>query len=242
MDAICSVAQERGVPVVEDNAHGLFARYRGSNLGTFGPLATLSFHETKNFICGEGGALIINDKQYSERAEILREKGTDRSRFFRGEVDKYTWVDVGSSYVPSDILAAFLIAQLEGRERILRKRRRIFEYYLAELGEWACDNGVRLPVIPAECESSYHMFHMILPSLEDRQELIRHLDAKGILAVFHYVSLHLSEMGRKWGYQEGDLPVTEATSERLLRLPFYNDLDVIQQEHVCSAIKEFRCR
>ncbi len=155
MDAIMDTARRHGAAVVEDNAHGLFAKYRGRFLGTFGCLAVQSFHETKNFTCGEGGALLINDARYVERAEIIWEKGTDRSRFFRGQVDKYTWVDVGSSYLPSDILAAFLYAQLEAREQIQTKRRRVWEYYHQHLQEWAEDHGVRLPVVPPHCEQSY---------------------------------------------------------------------------------------
>jgi dTDP-4-amino-4,6-dideoxygalactose transaminase len=227
---------------VEDNAHALFGKYEGRYLGTFGALATLSFHETKNFICGEGGALLINDPRYTPRAEVLREKGTDRTKYFRGEVDKYSWVDLGSSYIPSDILSAFLLAQLEGRDRILRTRKRIYEHYGAELDTWARDNGVRLPLIPTSCESSYHMFQMIMPTLEDRESLINHLDSRGILSVFHYVPLHLSRMGRKFGYREGDYPITEEVGDRLLRLPFYNDLEVYQQDRVCEAIREYRCR
>jgi dTDP-4-amino-4,6-dideoxygalactose transaminase len=238
MDSICEVADRHGVPVVEDNAHGLFGRYNGRWLGTFGALATLSFHETKNFICGEGGALLINDPQYIERAEIVREKGTNRSRFFRGQVDKYTWVDVGSSYLPSDILAAYLFAQLEARENVLAQRKRVFEYYAEHLQDWARANDVRLPTVPPCCEQSYHMFYMLLPSLEKRQKLIAHLKGRGILSVFHYLPLHLSPMGRQWGYQVGDCPVTEDVSDRLVRLPFYNELSPEQQQQVCAAIFE----
>jgi len=148
MDKICAIAANHGITVVEDNAHGLFGKYRGRFLGTFGALSTLSFHETKNFHCGEGGALIINDHTLVERAEIIREKGTNRSRFFRGQVDKYTWVDIGSSYLPSDLLAAYLLAQLEAREYVLATRRRIYEYYLKNLADWAAANEVQLPFIP----------------------------------------------------------------------------------------------
>jgi dTDP-4-amino-4,6-dideoxygalactose transaminase len=236
MDVISEIASTYGVPVVEDNAHGLFGKYKDKYLGTFGELSTLSFHETKNFICGEGGALFINDAKYVDRAEVLREKGTNRSQFFRGQVDKYTWVDLGSSYVPSDILAAFLLAQLRTKDQILAKRRRVFELYARYLTSWAEENDVRLPVIPSHCEQSYHMFYMIMPSLEDRQALIEHLKSHGILSVFHYVPLHLSRMGRKWGYNIGDCPVTECISDRLLRLPFYNDLQPNHQYRVCSAI------
>jgi dTDP-4-amino-4,6-dideoxygalactose transaminase len=240
MNVIMEIANRQGVAVVEDNAHGLFGKYKGKYLGTFGCLATQSFHETKNFTCGEGGALIINDPQYAERAEIIREKGTNRSRFFRGQVDKYTWVDIGSSYLPSDILAAFLYAQLEAREQIQAKRRRIWEYYYNNLQGWAEENGVRLPFIPSHCEQTYHMFYLLLPSLERRQALIAHLKTKGIMAVFHYLPLHISDMGRRFGGQPGDCPVTEDVSDRLLRLPFYNSLTEEDQELVVTAIKEFR--
>lgn len=238
MGAICQIADRHGIAVVEDNAHGLFAKYKGRWLGTFGALATLSFHETKNFICGEGGALLINDERYIEQAEMVREKGTNRCRFFRGEVDKYTWVSLGSSYLPSDILAAYLFAQLEAREHVMAQRKRVFEYYADRLGDWAQANGVRLPVVPPYCEQSYHMFYLLLPSLEKRERFIAHLKSKGILSVFHYVPLHLSPMGRGWGYREGDCPVTEDISDRLVRLPFYNELTPEQQEEVCAAIFE----
>jgi dTDP-4-amino-4,6-dideoxygalactose transaminase len=239
MDTILEVAGRHGISVVEDNAHGLFGRYKGKYLGTFGCLATQSFHETKNFTCGEGGALLINDPRYIERAEILREKGTDRSRFFRGEVDKYTWVDIGSSYLPSDILAAFLYAQLEARKIIQSKRKRIWDYYAENLRAWATERSVRLPTIPSECEQPYHMFYLILNSLAERQALIAHLEARGINSVFHYQPLHLSKMGRQFGGTEGDCPVTEALSDRLLRLPFYNDLAASEQAEVVSAVKGF---
>ncbi len=240
MDAIMDTARRHGAAVVEDNAHGLFAKYRGRFLGTFGCLAVQSFHETKNFTCGEGGALLINDARYVERAEIIWEKGTDRSRFFRGQVDKYTWVDVGSSYLPSDILAAFLYAQLEAREQIQTKRRRVWEYYHQHLQEWAEDHGVRLPVVPPHCEQSYHMFHLIMPSLAERQGLIAHLRARGILSVFHYQPLHLSPMGMRYGYRVGDFPVTERMSDCLLRLPFYNDLSMEQLKTIVEAVRAFR--
>jgi dTDP-4-amino-4,6-dideoxygalactose transaminase len=239
MDAILEVAGRGGVPVVEDNAHGLFGKYRGRQLGTFGVMATQSFHETKNFTCGEGGALLINDPRYVERAEIIREKGTDRSRFFRGQVDKYTWVDVGSSYLPSDILAAFLYAQLEAREAIQATRRRIWEYYYERLQAWAGDRRVRLPVVPEHCEQSYHMFYLLLPSLAERQALIEHLNARGVNGVFHYLPLHLSTFGQRFGGRAGDCPVTEDVSERLLRLPFHNQMTEADQEYVVAAVTEF---
>jgi dTDP-4-amino-4,6-dideoxygalactose transaminase len=239
MDAICAIARRHDVPIVEDNAHGLFARYKGKYTGTFGCLGTQSFHETKNITCGEGGALLVNDAGLVERAQIIREKGTDRSRFVRGQVDKYTWVDVGSSYLPSDLLAAFLFAQLEGRREIQQKRRRVWEFYRTNLCAWADETGVRLPVVPQECEQPYHMFYVILPSEEYRQGLIAHLKTHGILAVFHYVPLHLSEMGRRCAARQADCPVTEDLSARLLRLPFYNDLAGAEQSRIVSAVTSF---
>jgi dTDP-4-amino-4,6-dideoxygalactose transaminase len=238
MDSICEIAQKYNITVIEDNAHGLFGKYNDRHLGTYGALATLSFHETKNFICGEGGALIINDERYIDRAEILREKGTNRSQFFRGQVDKYTWVDVGSSYTPSDILAAFLYAQLEAKDKILAERRRVFHYYAERLRDWAKACNIGLPVVPSNCKQSYHMFYMIMPSFDQRQALIKHLKSKGILSVFHYVPLHISKMGEKWGYDIGDCPVTEDISGRLIRLPFYNELQPEEQDHIYASIVE----
>lgn len=240
MDTIMRIADRHGLPVVEDNAHGLFGKYKNRYLGTTGSLATLSFHETKNFSCGEGGALIINDPKYIERAEIIREKGTNRSRFFRGQVDKYTWVDVGSSYLPSDILAAFLYAQLEARETIQQNRQRIWERYNDKLSGWASQNGVRLPYIPDECKQSYHMYYLLLPDLDKRGGLIQHLKQNNILSVFHYPPLHLSDMGRRFGGKEGDCPVTERISDQLTRLPFYNNLTEADQDRVIETITGYR--
>jgi dTDP-4-amino-4,6-dideoxygalactose transaminase len=239
MDTIMDVSERYGVPVIEDNAHGLFGKYKGKYLGTFGCLATQSFHETKNFTCGEGGALLINDPRFVERAEIIREKGTNRSRFFRGQVDKYTWVDVGSSYLPSDILAAFLFAQLEARESIQSKRKQIWEYYDEHLREWAAGLGVKTPAVPPHCDQPFHMYYLVLPSIEQRQALIDHLTAHGINSVFHYQPLHLSSMGRQFGGNEGDCPVTENVSDHLLRLPFFNDLDEADQTRIVAALKGF---
>jgi dTDP-4-amino-4,6-dideoxygalactose transaminase len=236
MDTILAIAARHWIQVVEDNAHGLFSRYKGVYTGTMGCLSTQSFHETKNFTCGEGGALIINDPALLERAQVIRDKGTNRSRFFRGEVDKYTWVDLGSSYLPSDLLAAFLYAQLEGREMIQEKRRRIWHRYYDSLAEWAGANDVRLPVVPPECEQAYHMFYMLLPSTEHREALIAHLKARSILSVFHYTPLHLSEAGKRFAARTCDCPVTEDVSERLLRLPFYSDLTAADQDDVIAGV------
>jgi dTDP-4-amino-4,6-dideoxygalactose transaminase len=242
MDSILAIASRHGVRVVEDNAHGLFSRYKGTYTGKLGCLATQSFHETKNFTCGEGGALIINDAALLERALVIREKGTNRSRFFRGEVDKYTWVDLGSSYLPSDLLAAFLYAQLEARKTIQQKRQRVWSRYHESLAGWAENNDVRLPVIPPECEHSYHMFYMLLPSIEHRESLISQLKERSILSVFHYTPLHLSKAGLKYAAGPSNCPVTEEASGRLLRLPFYNDLSESEQDQVTGAVTNSRFR
>lgn len=240
MHQIMSIAKRHDLAVIEDNAHGLFGRYRGQSLGTFGCLATQSFHETKNFSCGEGGALVINNPKYVERAEILREKGTNRSRFYRGEVDKYTWVDVGSSYLLSDILASVLFAQLEARETIQSNRKILWDRYMSHLAAWASENGVRLPIVPADCEQTYHIFYLLLSDVNTRQALIAHLKSRGILAVFHYVPLHLSEMGMRLGGYAGQCPVTERVSDQLLRLPLYSGLSLSEQDQVIGALKDFK--
>jgi dTDP-4-amino-4,6-dideoxygalactose transaminase len=239
MDRITALAESARIALVEDNAHGLFGTFRGRPLGTFGGLATLSFHETKNIACGEGGALIINHPAFIERAEIIREKGTDRSRFFRGLVDKYTWVDVGSSYLPSEILAAVLYGQLEAWETIQRRRLEIWSRYTSGLRDWAARYGIGLPTVPPDCQQPGHLFYLILPSMASRTSLIAHLRARGILAVFHYLPLHLSPAGRRYGYHEGSLPVTEAISDRLLRLPLYAGLSKEEQDHVVQSTLEW---
>jgi dTDP-4-amino-4,6-dideoxygalactose transaminase len=239
MDSIMEIANRRNIAVIEDNAHGLFGKYKGKFLGTFGSMASQSFHETKNFTSGEGGALLINDGNLVERAEIIREKGTNRSHFFRGQVDKYTWVDIGSSYLPSDMLAAFLFAQLEQREKIQLHRKQVWEIYAAGLKDWAAAHNVRLPHIPDHCEQAYHMFYMLLPNLELRQKMISYLRERGIYSVFHYLPLHLSDMGQKFGGREGDCPVTERVSDQLIRLPFHNALTSSEQEIVIESIHEF---
>lgn len=239
MDSIMEIAKAHGIAVIEDNAHGLFGRYHGKYLGTFGTMASQSFHETKNFTSGEGGALLINDRELIERGEIIREKGTNRSRFFRGQVDKYTWVDIGSSYLPSDLLAAFLLAQLEQHEKIQSHRRQIWERYFTELDDWASAHDVQLPYIPEYCEQAYHMFYMLLPSLDLRQKFIMYLRERGIYSVFHYLPLHLSDMGQKFGGRIGDCPTTEQISDRLIRLPFHNSLTNNEQEIVVETILKF---
>lgn len=239
MDRIGAIARERELHVIEDNAHALFGRFQGRPLGSLGALAAHSFHETKNFTCGEGGALAIQNEALIARAEILRDKGTDRARFFRGEVDRYSWVDLGSSFPPSDILAAFLYAQLEERDRIQGRRKEIWESYATELSGWARQHGVQLPHVPEDCEQSYHLFYMLLPTPDARDRLIAFLKQVGILAVFHYQPLHRSEMGRRYGYAAGDFPVTEEVSQRLIRLPFFNDLTKADQTRIVERILEF---
>jgi dTDP-4-amino-4,6-dideoxygalactose transaminase len=241
MDAILELSKAQGIPVVEDNAHGLFGKYRGTYLGTFGAFGTQSFHETKNFTCGEGGALLINDATMKDRAEIIREKGTNRSMFYRGQVDKYSWVDLGSSYLPSGIASAFLYGQLIRWKEIQATREQVWNVYHDSLRDWAGEQGVVLPTVPEYCEQAYHMFYMIMPSLDSRQALIKHLKECGILAVFHYVPLHLSKMGMKFGGKEGDCPVAEDLCDRLIRLPFYNTLTESDQARVVDAIREFEC-
>ena len=239
MDAITEIAKRHGLAIIEDNAHGLFGKYRGRWLGTIGGLATQSFHETKNITCGEGGALLINDERYMERAEIIREKGTNRARFFRGQIDKYSWCDVGSSYVMSDVLAAFLFAQLDVWPFIQVKRQTLWMRYHHELRDWCQANGVRQPIIPSHCEQAYHMYYLLLPSLDARTRLIAHLKSLGILAVFHYLPLHLSEYAKQWGGKAGDCPVTEDVSDRLLRLPFFNSMTPEIQGQIVEAIRGF---
>jgi dTDP-4-amino-4,6-dideoxygalactose transaminase len=239
MDAIMDIAKRHQLAVIEDNAHGLFGKYKGKFLGTFGSMASQSFHETKNFTSGEGGALLINDPALLERAEIIREKGTNRSRFFRGQVDKYTWVDIGSSYLPSDILAAFLFAQFEQRQKIQLHRRQVWEMYDVGLKDWAKSHDVQLPYIPDHCQQSYHMFYLLLPTLALRQKLIAYLRERGVYSVFHYLPLHLSDMGQSFGGRTGDCPVTERVSDQLIRLPFHNALTSAEQEQVIDLLQQF---
>ncbi|HVA10525.1 MAG TPA: dTDP-4-amino-4,6-dideoxygalactose transaminase [Acidimicrobiales bacterium] len=237
MAAIDSIARRHGLMVIEDNAHGLGGSLDGQPLGSFGHLATLSFHETKNFSCGEGGALIVNDESLLERAEIIREKGTDRSRFFRGQSDKYGWVDLGSSFLLSDLLAAPLLAQLEAKTTIQARRDRIWNRYMEGLLDWAVSSGVALPCVPPDRQQAFHMFYMIMPTSEARIALIARLARRGILAVFHYLPLHLSVMGRRLGGREGDCPITEGVCDRLVRLPYFTGLSSDDQCEVIDAVK-----
>ncbi len=240
MDAIQTIADKHNLKIVEDNAHGLFAKYKGKYLGTFGSMATQSFHETKNFTSGEGGALLITDPELIDRAEIIREKGTNRSRFFRGQVDKYTWVDIGSSYLPSELLAAFLLAQLEGRKDIQDRRKKIWEYYDLQLNAWTEENNIRRPLVPAYVEQPYHMYYLLLPDLQSRTAFIKHMKDQGIMCVFHYLPLHLSPMGINFGGKQGDCPVTEMMSDRLVRLPFYSGISTEDLQRVVKAATTFK--
>ena len=239
MDTIMDIAERYNLFVVEDAAQGVNAKYNERYLGTIGDLGAYSFHGTKNYTCGEGGAIVINKDDFIERAEIIREKGTNRSKFLRGEIDKYTWVDIGSSYLLSDILAAFMYAQLENLEEIKKKRKEIFDFYYENLKELEEAGKLRLPIIPSNCETNYHMFYILLPSEENRDSLMEKLRNAGIQAVFHYIPLHTSPMGAKFGYREGDLPITESISGRLLRLPFYPHLGREKQKYIITMLK--RC-
>jgi dTDP-4-amino-4,6-dideoxygalactose transaminase len=242
MDPILKIAKKHGLYVVEDNAQGIFGKYKGRNLGSLGDMGTLSFHETKNINCGEGGALLINKTEMVNRAEVIREKGTNRSQFFRGEVDKYGWVDLGSSFLPSDILAAYLWAQLERWQSIQSKRKEIWEGYQQNLSGWAREQGVRIPVVPAHVEQSYHLFYLIMPSLEERTRFIAHLKGLGIHAVFHYQALNSSPMGLKLGGATGQCPVSEKLSDQLVRLPLYNSMTEEEQWRVIDAVMSFQVR
>lgn len=242
MDRIMEIASRHRLTVVEDAAQGVNAFYKGRPLGSIGHLAAYSFHETKNFVCGEGGALCVNASEYIERAEIIRDKGTNRSRFLRGMMDKYTWVDVGSSYVPSEINCAFLYAQLEHLESISQRRREIYDFYYHHLAPLAKTGWLQLPSIPEECESNHHMFYVLLPNTEVRDALIANLKEHGIAAPFHYVPLHTAPVGLTFGYRVGDLPMTEELSSRLMRLPFFYDISQIEQMEVVSRIRAFASR
>jgi dTDP-4-amino-4,6-dideoxygalactose transaminase len=241
MDALVATAADHDLTLVEDNAHGLFGAFKGKPLGSFGALAAQSFHETKNLTCGEGGALVINEERLVERAEHVREKGTNRTEFRRGEVDKYTWVDCGSSYVLSDVLAALLHTQLARSDAIQDRRRTIWRQYYEALASWCGDNDVRMPHVPAHCDQAYHMFYLVTASANDRAGLLAHLASKGVLAVSHYVPLHSSPMAHRILDGVPRCPVTDSVSERLLRLPFYVDMTDSDQEFVIACIAAYRC-
>lgn len=225
MDAIMAIAQRHGLAVIEDAAQGIFSTYRGKPLGTFGALGALSFHETKNVISGEGGALLVNDEALVERAEIVREKGTNRSQFFRGQVDKYTWVDVGSSYLPGEIIAAFLAAQFEEADDIVRRRMALWDRYHAWAAPLEANGMLRRPVVPPHCTHNAHMYYLLLRDLDDRTSFIANLKQAGIGAVFHYIPLHSSPAGMRYGRAAGELPVTDSVSDRLVRMPLWLGLE-----------------
>lgn len=239
VDELVHLCRGRGIPLIEDNAHGLGATFQGQKLGTFGAMSTLSFHETKNISCGEGGALAINEHEHVALAEILREKGTDRARFLRGQVDKYTWVEIGSSWVQSDLLAAVLVAQLERFEDIQRRRRHIWDTYAANLGEWATDNGVRLPFVPSASEHSSHMYFLRFDGLEKRTRFIDFMKSRGIMAVFHYQALNTSTVGRRFGGRDGQCQIAEDAAETLVRLPIFADMREDELQRVVDAVLEF---
>ena len=240
MDSILNAAQARGIAVIEDNAHGFLGSWHGRPLGTLGLMSTLSFHESKNFTCGEGGALILNDPSYSDRAEIVREKGTNRSRFFRGLVDKYSWVDIGSSYVLSDLLAGFLLGQLENRLEIQSMRQVVWHRYEVELRSWAQGLGARLPYVPSTSDQPAHLFYIIMPSERARDGFISHMKAHGVGTAFHYQPLHRSKMAVERGWSDVDCPVTDAVSSELVRLPVYAGLSTAEQDRVVAAARAFR--
>jgi len=239
MDEIIRIAKKYSLIIVEDNAHGLYGKYKGKFLGSFGDLATQSFHETKNFTCGEGGALLINNSKFKERAEIIREKGTNRSKFFRGEIDKYSWIDKGSSYVMSDILAAFLYGQLELSSPIQSSRKKTINRYFEELKDWADLNEISLPHIPEECESAFHMFYLLMPSHDQQVKIISYLKLHGIGATFHYVPLHTSKVGKELGYLNSDLPVSLDMSRKIVRLPLFNTISTEEIVFIIDTLKKY---
>ena len=241
LDKIMAISNEFDIPIIEDNAHGLFGKYKGKCLGTVGTFSTLSFHETKNISCGEGGALVVNDAQLIERAEICREKGTDRSRFLRGQVDKYTWVDIGSSWIMSEISAGILFSQLERSEEIYEKRSIIYSHYEQELKTWGEENDVRLPAVPNYCEHTAHLFHLRFSRGELRTEFIEFLAERGVNAVFHYQALNLSRMGKFYGGKLGQCPVAEDAGETLVRLPLFSSMSGIQLDQILDAVLGFSC-
>ena len=240
MEQIQDIASKHKLMLIEDNAHGLFAKYKGKYLGTFGSMATQSFHETKNIICGEGGALIVNDERLVERAEILREKGTNRSRFLRGQVDKYTWVDIGSSWVMSDLLAAILYGQLQRADEITSRRVKIWNQYHSGLASWAEKFCVTTPFVPESCEHVGHVYHLRFEKSEQRTKFIATLKDQQINCVFHYQALNTSPVGQGFGGYVGQCPVAEHASDCLVRLPLFNSMTDEQQNRVIEAVRAFR--
>jgi dTDP-4-amino-4,6-dideoxygalactose transaminase len=238
MDRLTEIAERHGLVLLEDNAHGLFGRWRGRPLGSIGALSVASFHDTKNVTCGEGGALAVNDRAFLERAEVLREKGTDRARFLRGEVRRYRWIDLGSSYVLSDISAAFLLGQLEAAAAIQTRRRAIWQRYAEELADWATRTGAALPVVPPDCEPAYHIFHLLMPDGAARERLLHHLDRSGVQATSHYAPLHASPFAVTFG-PPAPCPVADSVAERIVRLPLFTGLSATAQGRVIGAIRAF---
>lgn len=236
MDTIMAISERHGLKVVEDAAQGVMANYKGRALGSIGDLGAYSFHETKNVISGEGGALLVNDQSLAVRAEIIREKGTDRSRFFRGEVDKYTWQEVGSSFLPGELIAAFLWAQLEEADRITKERLETWQHYHELLLPLERKGAIRRPVIPVECQHNAHMYYVILAPEIDRQKVLSALKEHEISSVFHYVPLHSSPAGRRYGKVHGELDVTDKQSERLIRLPLWVGLTQKQQVKIVDTL------
>lgn len=241
MDSIIGVARRHNLKVVEDAAQGVMASYKGRALGSIGDLGTYSFHETKNVISGEGGALLVNDLDLVLRAEIIREKGTDRSRFFRGEVDKYTWQDVGSSFLPGELIAAFLWAQLEEAERITKHRLTIWQRYHELLEPLEQQGVLRRPIVPADCQHNAHMYYVLLATEIDRQKVLSKLKKNNINSVFHYIPLHSSPGGKRFGRSYGELEVTVRQSERLIRLPLWAGLSPEQQNRVIEVLQHAIC-
>lgn len=239
MDEIMNIAIANHLFVVEDAAQALLSTYKGRFLGIIGHFGCLSFHETKNIISGEGGALLINDEQFVERAEIIREKGTNRTKFFKGEVDKYTWVDIGSSFLPSELIGAFLYAQLEQAEKIIAARCRIYKHYYERLKHLSEKEYIRLPFTAGDCMNNGHIFYILTGSLKERAELIEYLKARSILSLFHYVPLHTSPAGIKYGRVSGTMTVTDDISERILRLPMHYELTDDDIEKVVEALEGF---
>lgn len=236
MDAILAIAEKHGLFVIEDAAQGIMASYHGKALGSMGHLGAFSFHETKNIISGEGGAILVNDESFKLRAEVIREKGTNRSQFFRGEVDKYTWQDIGSSYLPGELVAAFLWAQLESAKEITEQRITSWEIYNKMLEPLEKNEILRRPIVPKHCDHNAHLYYVLLPEKINRQQVLQHLKSEGIGAVFHYIPLHSSPAGKKYARQNGDLSVTESLSERIIRLPLWAGITEEQQNEVCTVL------
>ncbi len=239
IDLLSEICDKRGIPLIEDNAHGLGGSFKGQKLGTFGSLSTLSFHETKNITCGEGGALAVNDLESLSLAEILRDKGTDRAKFLRGQVDKYTWVGLGSSWVASDMLAAFLVAQLESFDTIQESRLNTWNTYASELKSWASENGIRTPHVPAGANHPAHMYYLQFRNVETRTAFISHLKRAGVMAVFHYQALNCSRVGQELGGVPGSCPVSEHAAETLVRLPLFSSITSSELDRVLAATTSF---